>query len=233
MPSGIISLGYSNLFIIGGFVACSGIITLLAGSIIGLLSIRKGSDDKSVLWLALNGSFLVGFVGLIAAGFVIQQSEDKKKAERFAKYNAERNDSRIEDAKKLRKTYFKNITDEKIMVIMTGKIGDNLGIAKVGEYTLISLPTASGGEGDKAVNEIMSMAKYYNKFIVKEFLENGDRDGLNSIMEFYKKNDETFSYNNGNDYIFVKDVNKDLWEKKDEVIQGIKSELSMLGLIEE
>ena len=228
MPSGFVIFGYPNLFIIGGLVACSGIITLLAGVVTGIIAIRNSGDERAILWLALNGSFLLGFILLMSLGIIVQQSEDKKKAERLAKYSAERNDSRITDAKKIRGTYFKNITNEKLMVITTSKIGDNLGIIKVGDYTLISVPIAAGTDGDKAVSEIMSMAKYFNKVIIKDFLVRGDRDGIIKIIDFYRKNDETFTYKTNDKYVFVKDVDADLWSKKDEVIAGIDSELEFI-----
>ena len=228
MPSGIVLFGYSKLLVIGGLIVCSGTITLLAGVVTGIIAIRKGGDERAILWLALNCSFLLGFILLMSLGVIVQQSEDKKKAERLAKYSTERNDARITEAKKFRGAYFKNITSEKLMVIMTTKIGDNLGIIKVGDFTLLSVPGAAGNDGDKAVNEIMSMAEYYNKLIIKDFLVRGDRDGIIKILEFYKKNDETFSYRTKIKYIIVKDVDADLWSRKDEVIDGIDSELKFI-----
>ena len=230
-PSGIIIFGYSNWLLLGGLIACSGIITLLAGSVIGFIAIRKGRDEKSILWLTLNGSFLFGFIVLMSLGLIIQNFEEKNKKERLAKYNAERNESRISDAKKLRNIYFKNVINEKLMVIMTTKIGENLGIMKVGDYTLISLPEASGNGGDKAVEEIMDMAKYFNKLIIRDFLVRGDRDGLIQIIDFYKKNDETFSYRLNDKYVFVKNVDVDLWKNKNEVIEGIEAEMVASGIL--
>ena len=203
----------------------------MAGSVIGFIASRKGRDEKSILWLILNGSFLFGIIVLISLGLIIQNFEEKNKKERLAKYNAERNESRITDAKKLRNTYFKNVINEKLMVIMTTKIGENLGIMKVGDYTLISLPEASGNGGDKAVEEIMGMAKYFNKLIIRDFLVRGDRDGLIQIIDFYKKNDETFSYRLNDKYVFVKNVDVDLWKNKNEVIEGIEAEMVASGIL--
>ena len=224
LPSGFIIFGYSPMCIVGGILILFGIVTLIAGTVLGAILYK---NERNILALALNSSFLFGITLIFLLGFVAQRNQEKKSAIAMEKYENERKDTRNVEANKVKLPYLLNLFKNKILLVPTSRLNNNLGFIEINDYKVISVPSSLGGNSDKAIQSIYDLTRHVNDLLVLKLVQNESRDDLKKLLSFYDLNGVYLGLKVNGEHKIIKDAESEIWPFKSSVIEGINEDMKM------